>query len=46
MNIDFSSIPEYVLFKDLTSLDEMKGRVFVDLDYEPTFLKKGERKLC
>ena len=44
MDIDFSGIPEYVLFKDLTSLDEMNGRVVIDLDYEPTHFKKEDRK--
>lgn len=44
MNIDFNAIPEYVLFKDLTSLDEMNGRAVIDLDYEPSFFKKEERK--
>ena len=45
MDIDFSSIPEYVLFKELTSLDEMNGRVVIDLDYEPKYFQKDERKI-
>ena len=44
MDIDFSSIPEYVLFKELTSLDEIHGRVMIDLNYNPTYFKKEERK--
>lgn len=44
MEIDFNSIPEYVLFKDLTSLDKMIGFVTIDPNYEPQNFKKEDRK--
>lgn len=43
MKIDFASIPEYVLFKDLTSLDKIYGCVTIDPSYEPTNFKKDDR---
>lgn len=43
MKVDFASIPEYVLFKDLTTLDKMIGFVTIEPDYEPQNFKKEER---
>lgn len=44
MDIDFDLIPEYVLFKDLTSLDKMFGFVTIDTKYEPQNFKKEDRQ--
>lgn len=43
MYLDFNTIPEFVLFKELTSMDEMFGRVVIDPNYEPRYFKKEER---
>jgi len=42
--VDFDKVLEYELFKDLTSLDSLYGRVIIDPNYEPRNFKPEERK--
>lgn len=44
MEINFKEVPEYLIFKDLTTLDEMFGRVVIDPSIKPQFFKPEERK--
>jgi len=44
MQINFKEIPEYLIFKELTTLDEMFGRVIIDPSIKPTLFKAEERK--
>lgn len=44
MNLDFSSIPEYELFTDLTTMDGMFGRGVIDLKIMPKHFKPEDRK--
>jgi len=43
MGIDFSSIPEYLLFEDLTSLDKIFGFVSIDIKHRPKHFKAADR---
>ena len=42
MDIDLDKIPEYEIFKDLTTLDEMFGRVVIDPSIKPRFFEEKE----
>lgn len=42
--IDFDNLPEYKIFKDLTSLDSLQGRVVIDPNYKPKFFEAEQRK--
>jgi len=43
MKTNFDEIPEFVIFKELTSLDGMFGRGVIDPNYQSTYYKKEER---
>lgn len=43
MNTNFNEIPEFIIFKELTSLDGMFGRGVIDPNYVSDFYKKEER---
>lgn len=44
MSIDFNKIPEYELFKDLTTLDSVMGRGVIDITAKPKYFNAEERK--
>lgn len=44
MELDLTNVPEYEIFKDLTTLDEMYGRVIIDPQMKPKYFKPEERK--
>lgn len=43
MKTNFNEIPEFIIFKELTSMDGMFGRGVIDPNYESSYYKKEER---
>ena len=42
--IDFKSIPEYEIFKDLTTMNEFDGRDIIDVEYQNKYFDKKDIK--